>query len=943
MTDSSDSRPDTPTEVSPNAPSPGVMSFTGRRRKRTTRASVVFADKAARILISVGGVGTILSVLGVALFLLWVVLPLFLPAKVDDLQPLDVASRELVHVAVDEYQILAWVLLPSGEAEVFRLDNGEFRARQQLFPEGSMVTSSFLLRSSTAAFGLVDGTVQLADVGFDTDILDADELPSDVVAQAPEENDVASYEDGVVQRTPTGQFRYQRLRVEMGPSTRVSTGPVQRLDLVVRNDGPLIAALADGSSPASESAEPLLESELEDGSLDAEPEVVEAETVADTDDASMERRLLLVAFEEDTNFLTGETTMEVGSPVKVPLDSGSEDALLVALSGPGTELYVAWANGELRRWNIRDLGGIELRESGRLWDDEASLGFFEPILGGNTFLVGDSEGRVNAGFPVRTADAVDSLPLLHGRGSLAETTTMGFVLSKRLTDASSAALSMAPSSRSRLAMAGFSDGEVRLFNITNASLLKSFTVAEGEAVRHLVMAPKEDGALAVTDGGMYHAHLDPRFPEAGFSAFFRPVWYEGYAKPQHSWQSSSGTDDFEMKLGLMPLVFGTLKATFYSMLFGAPLALLAAIFTSEFLHGRVRSVIKPSIELMASLPSVVLGFLAALVFAPYIEKVVPATLGVFLTLPLTLLLGAFLWQLLPSSKAILWKRWRFLLIGLLIPVGIWLAGALGPVIERLVFSGDIKGWLAWNPGDDRAERFGSPFGGWLMLTLPLSAAIVAWAFGRWVNPLMREKGSQWERRRYALVDLGRFVAGIVASLLLACLLAYLAGTFGFDPRGGYVDTYVQRNALVVGFVMGFAIIPIIYTISEDALSTVPEHLRSASLGAGATTWQTAVRIVIPTAMSGLFSALMIGLGRAVGETMIVLMAAGNTPVMELNMFEGFRTLSANIAVELPEAVNGSTHYRTLFLAALVLFVMTFLVNTVAEVIRQRFRKRAYQL
>ena len=77
--------------------------------------------------------------------------------------------------------------------------------------------------------------------------------------------------------------------------------------------------------------------------------------------------------------------------------------------------------------------------------------------------------------------------------------------------------------------------------------------------------------------------------------------------------------------------------------------------------------------------------------------------------------------------------------------------------------------------------------------------------------------------------------------------------------------------------------------------------------------------------------------------MIVLMAAGNTPVLEWNIFEGFRTLSANIAVELPEAVKDSTHYRTLFLAALVLFVMTFVVNTVAEIVRLRFRKRAYQL
>lgn len=180
-------------------------------------------------------------------------------------------------------------------------------------------------------------------------------------------------------------------------------------------------------------------------------------------------------------------------------------------------------------------------------------------------------------------------------------------------------------------------------------------------------------------------------------------------------------------------------------------------------------------------------------------------------------------------------------------------------------------------------------------------------------------------------------------MALTVVVAALLSAAGFDPRGGLMDTYVQRNALVVGFVMGFAIIPIIYTIAEDALSAVPEHLRSASLGAGATQWQTAVRIVIPTAMSGLFSALMIGLGRAVGETMVVLMAAGNTPVMSWNVFEGFRTLAANIAVELPEAVRNSTHYRTLFLAALVLFAMTLVVNTLAEVVRQRFRRRSYQL
>jgi phosphate transport system permease protein len=216
--------------------------------------------------------------------------------------------------------------------------------------------------------------------------------------------------------------------------------------------------------------------------------------------------------------------------------------------------------------------------------------------------------------------------------------------------------------------------------------------------------------------------------------------------------------------------------------------------------------------------------------------------------------------------------------------------------------------------------------------------------GRYGKPWLGRRTAGWSRRACAVADLGRFAVGILIVLGAAWGLAgVLGGLGGIDPRGSVFDTYIQRNALVVGFVMGFAIIPIIYTLAEDALSSVPSHLREGSLGAGATPWQTATRIVVPTAMSGLFSAVMIGMGRAVGETMIVLMAAGNTPIMDLNVFNGFRTLSANIAVELPEAVVGDSHYRTLFLAGLVLFVMTFVVNTGAEAVRMRFRKRAFEL
>jgi phosphate transport system permease protein len=152
-------------------------------------------------------------------------------------------------------------------------------------------------------------------------------------------------------------------------------------------------------------------------------------------------------------------------------------------------------------------------------------------------------------------------------------------------------------------------------------------------------------------------------------------------------------------------------------------------------------------------------------------------------------------------------------------------------------------------------------------------------------------------------------------------------------------TYDQRNSLVVGFAIGFAVIPTIFSISEDAIFGVPKHLTTGSLALGATLWQTMVRVVLLTASPGIFSAVMIGLGRAVGETMIVVMATGNTAVMDLNIFQGFRALSANIAVEMPESEVGSTHYRILFLAALVLFLATFVFNTVAEVVRQRLRAK----
>ena len=364
------------------------------------------------------------------------------------------------------------------------------------------------------------------------------------------------------------------------------------------------------------------------------------------------------------------------------------------------------------------------------------------------------------------------------------------------------------------------------------------------------------------EGRFHKFSLDDPHPEAGMKAFFGKVWYEGASEPKYEWQSTGGSDDFEPKLSLVPLIFGSMKGTLYAMLFSMPIALFGAMYASEFLDAKHRILIKPVMEIMASLPSVVLGFLAALWLAPLIENKVPSILMVAILVPSASVVVGALWARQPMSiRKLIPSGLEFLYFTPVLLGLVWLGWNLGPVVEGLFFT----------------------------ITDPRTGEKIA-DFTRW-----------WPEA---------------------------TGT-----------SFQQRNSLVVGFIMGFTVIPIIFTIAEDAFSNVPGALRSGSLALGASRWQTAWRIVLPTASAGIFSALMVGLGRAVGETMIVVMATGNTPIMEWNIFSGMRTLSANIAVELSEAPHHSTLYRTLFLGAFVLFMMTFLINTVAELLRQHLRSR----
>ena len=183
----------------------------------------------------------------------------------------------------------------------------------------------------------------------------------------------------------------------------------------------------------------------------------------------------------------------------------------------------------------------------------------------------------------------------------------------------------------------------------------------------------------------------------------------------------------------------------------------------------------------------------------------------------------------------------------------------------------------------------------------------------------------------AIEVLAGFPSVVIGFFTLVTLATLLQDLFGYQYR---------LNAFVGGLAMSLAVIPIVYTVTEDALAAIPKFMTEASLALGATRWQTALFVTLPAATPGVFAAILLGFGRAFGETMIVLMATGNAALVSAGIFEPVRTMSATIGAEMAEVVFGETHYNVLFLLGAILFVFTFTLNAVAEVfIRQRLLKR----
>ncbi|MBF7072017.1 ABC transporter permease subunit [Glaciecola sp. MH2013] len=326
------------------------------------------------------------------------------------------------------------------------------------------------------------------------------------------------------------------------------------------------------------------------------------------------------------------------------------------------------------------------------------------------------------------------------------------------------------------------------------------------------------------------------------------VWYEGYDEAKYVWQTSSAAPGYESKKSIMPLIIGSLKASLLALVVAIPLALGAAIYTAFFADLAVRNIIKPAIEMLEAVPSVIIGFIAAVWLVPIAESFLLSLILFIILLPFVLLFSAI----------------------------------MQPKVAELL--------------NDRLEH-------------------------------------KWE---LLFIMLGVTLLGLFCFSLSDLWQLLIFG--GSDNLAAPVQLLsISKTTIVVAIALGVAISPSIYSLAEDALFEVPEGIKQASYALGATKLQTLRKVILAVALPSILSAVMLGFGRAFGETMIVLMVTGNTAISDWSILEGLRAMTANLAIELSEASSNSAHFNTLFLTAGILFIFTFIVNTAAEILRKRLR------
>lgn len=421
----------------------------------------------------------------------------------------------------------------------------------------------------------------------------------------------------------------------------------------------------------------------------------------------------------------------------------------VAMDSVGKLLYAGTDNGYLLWWNLEESDAPEFRGEIAAFSDGRAITALAPVPGDAMVAVGDALGEISTWLDLPDESTESGRRLVRNHTIRPHGTAV-----RRIT----------PSLQSRSLASSDDAGRVHFDHTTNER--ERLTLESDQPVLRMGLSSRFNALAGLDSEGRLHLwETDIPHPEASWSGYFGKLWYGSYSEPEYVWQSSSGDDDFEPKLSLMPLVFGTLKGTLYGMLFAAPLAILGAMYTSHLMQAGLRRVVKPAIEIMGSVPTVVVGFLAALWLAPLLKTSLIAIIMILALLPLFILLAIILWERMSKLlRARVPNGYEFLLLAPVVLLAALACFGAGAVMQDSLFGGDFTQWL------------------------------------------------------YQHVQV----------------------------------QYDQRNSIVIAFALGFAIIPTIFTISDDALVNVPRNLTAASLALGASRWQTVWRVVRPSASPGFF-------------------------------------------------------------------------------------------
>ncbi|HEX2140528.1 MAG TPA: phosphate ABC transporter permease, partial [Woeseiaceae bacterium] len=390
----------------------------------------------------------------------------------------------------------------------------------------------------------------------------------------------------------------------------------------------------------------------------------------------------------ETSFLTGELTVAESVNQELDVRVGNGELPVFALLDPMQEwIYLASQSGDAAALR-RGPDGFALNERLQLVDPGERLTELTFLTGGISLLAGTDRGRILQWFPVRDPENEYRLQRV-----------------RSFDGPDSPVTALAPEHRRKGFAAGHADGTLGLHYTTSTRTLVERKVGD-LPIRELTLSPRANRIVAETGDNLFRQwHVENEHPEISWSALWGRIWYESYPEPDYVWQSSSASNEFEPKFSLLPLSFGTLKAAFYAMLVAMPLAIMGAIFTAYFMSPAMRRAVKPTIEIMEALPTVILGFLAGLWLAPLLEANLAALFLLLVLLPGGMVLCGFLWQQMPATiRNRVPGGWEPLLLMLPVLILGWLAFALGPPIETAFFGGNLPQWISNRLGIDYSQR-----------------------------------------------------------------------------------------------------------------------------------------------------------------------------------------------------------------------------------------------